>query len=125
MSVTAPPLPDGAVLLRLPAAGRSWPETLPAVPSGDTVTVTVGRADLLPEGHAAADRGYVVVGAASDTRPLGDVVDLLILPELQQRAPAWWGELLGRANRAFDLRLGPVQHVLGAELAMHARALAR
>ncbi len=125
MSVTAPPLPEGAVLLRLPVAGPSWPEALPAVPLGGRVTVTVGRADLLPDGHAAADRGYLVVGAASDSRPLGDVIDLLVLPELQQGAPAWWHELLGRATRAFDLRHGPVQQVLGAELAMHAAALAR
>jgi hypothetical protein len=123
--VTAPPLPEGAVLLRLPVTGASWPELLPAVPAGSRVTVTVGRPELLPDAHAAASRGYLVVGAASDTRPLGDVVDLLVLPELQQAAPGWWRGLLGQAHRAFDLRHGPVQQVLGAELALHARALAR
>lgn len=125
MPVTAPPLPEGAVLLRLPVVGPSWPEALPAVPLGSRVTVTVGRPELLPDSRAAAARGYLVVGAASDIRPLGDVVDLLVLPELQQAAPRWWGELLGQAHRAFDLRHGPVQRVLGAELAMHAQALAR
>jgi hypothetical protein len=124
LPVTAPPLPEGAVLLRLAVTGASWPETLPSVPVGSRVTVTVGRAELLPDRLAAATRGYLVVGAASDTRPLGDVVDLLVLPELQQAAPRWWSELLGRAHRAFDLRHGPVQRVLGAELALHARALA-
>lgn len=127
MPVTAPPLPlpDGAVLLRLPVRDRSWPRQLPAVPDGGRVTVTLGRSELLPDPSAASQRGYLVVGAASDARPIGDVVDLLVVPKLQEAAPAWWAELLGRSHRAFDLRHGPVQRVLGSELAMHARALAR
>lgn len=125
MPVTAPPLPDGAVLLRLPVRDRSWPQQLPAVPAGARVTVTVGRPGLVPEPTAASRHGYLVVGAASDARPIGDVVDLLVVPELRETAPAWWTEVLGRSHRAFDLRHGPVQRVLGSELAMHARALVR
>jgi hypothetical protein len=89
------------------------------------VTVTVGRSELLPDPALASRRGYLVVGAASDARPIGDVVDLLVAGELQEAAPAWWTEVLGRSHRAFDLRHGPVQRVLGAELAMHAQAQAR
>lgn len=125
MPLTAPSLPEGAVLLRVPVTGPGWPETLPEVPTGGTVTVTVGRPELLPSGDGTARRGYLVVGAASDTRPIGDVVDLLVPLPLQQAAPAWWSDLLRRAHRAFDLSHGPVQRVLGAELALHARALAR
>lgn len=125
MAVTAPPLPEGAVLLRLPATGPGWPASLPAVPRDSVVTVTVGRPGLLPDEPQAAARGYRVVGAASATRPIGDVVDLLVPLALQDAAPGWWAELLSRASRAFDLRHGPVQQVLGAELAMHARALGR
>jgi hypothetical protein len=125
VAVTAPPLPEGAMLLRLPAAGPAWPQSLPAVPRGGVVTVTVGRPDLLPDEPSAAACGYRVVGAASDARPIGDVVDLLVPRALREDAPEWWAELLARASRAFDLRHGPVQRVLGAELALHARALER
>lgn len=125
MPVTAPALPEGSVLLRLPVRDRGWPQQLPPVPAGARVTVTVGRADLLPDPTVAAGRGYLVVGAASEARPIGDVVDLLVSPELQGSAHAWWTDLLERSHRAFDLRHGPVQRVLAAELAMHAQALAR
>ncbi len=125
MPVTAPPLPDGAVLLRVPVRDPAWPQALPEVPDGAQVTVTVGRFELLPDLTVASARGYLVVGAASDTRPIGDVVDLLVLPELREAAQTWWEELLGRSHRAFDLRHGPVQRVLASELAMHARSLVR
>ncbi|MFP4149117.1 MAG: hypothetical protein ACLFUG_08480 [Nitriliruptoraceae bacterium] len=113
------------MLLRLPVTGRGWPRQLPRVPRGARVTVTVGLASLLPAPTEAARRGYLVVGAASESRPIGSVVDVLVPGALREAEPGWWQELLGRALRAFDLRLGPVQQVLGAELALHARALDR
>lgn len=125
MPPTVPTLPEDAVLLRLPVVDRGWPSQLPAPPRGTRVTVTVGQAELLPDPADASDRGYLVVGAASDARPIGAVVDVLVPRALQEDAPAWWQDLLARAHRAFDLRLGPVQQVLGAELALHARALER
>ena len=117
-------LPADAILLRLPVAGPGWAMDLPAVPDGAEVTVTLGHPDLLPaDTGSARDRGYRIVGAASEQRPLGSVVDLLVAGELREVAPAWWDTVLRRAARAFDLRLGPVQQVLDAELAVHAAAL--
>ncbi len=120
----SPTVADGAVLLRLPAEDPAWAESLPPVPGGASVTVTLGHPDLVPEdptGLWAA--GYRVVGVASEERPIGAVVDLLVPAELRAAAPEWWQQVLARARRAFDLRLGPVLSVLDAELAMHRRAL--
>ena len=117
-------LPADAILLRLPADGPGWAMALPPVPGGNEITVTLGHPDLLPVDTAAARaRGYRIVGAASEQRPLGSVADLLVPGDLRQTAPAWWDAVLRRASRAFDLRLGPVQQVLDAELALHAAAL--
>jgi hypothetical protein len=121
-----PTLPADAVLLRLPVEGRDWPSTLPEVPDGGQVTVTLGHPELVPADPGPARiRGYHVVGAASEHRPLGSVADLLITAELREAAPAWWEAVLRRASRVFDLRLGPVQQVLSAELALHVDALQR
>jgi hypothetical protein len=117
-------LPADAILLRLPVDGAGWAMDLPPVPDGTEVTVTLGHPDLLPlDTTPARARGYRIVGAASEQRPLGSVVDLLVSGELRQAAPVWWDMMLRRAVRAFDLRLGPVQQVLDAELAVHAAAL--
>lgn len=124
MSARPLTLPADAVLLRLPVEGTAWAATLPEVPDGAEVTVTVGHPELVPTDPAPArDRGYHVVGTASEHRPLGWVVDLLITAELRETAPTWWDGLLRRAVRVFDLRLGPVQQVLSAELSLHADAL--
>ena len=125
--VAAPPLllPAGAVLVRLPASGPSWATCLPVVPDAREVTVTLGRAELLPvDTGLLRDRGYRVIGAASAQRPIGDVVDLLITEELRTSAAGYWARLLADAERVFDLSLGPVQRMLHAELALHARAMA-
>ncbi len=126
MTAGPPTLPADAVLLRLPVEGAGWPATLPEVPRGGPVTVTLGRPDLLPTDPGPAQvRGYRIVGAASESRPLGSVVDLLVTAALREAAPEWWEALLRRASRVFDLRLGPVQQVLSAELALHVEALQR
>ena len=117
------PLPADSVLLRLPVDGPDWVLDLPPVPGGATVTVTLGHPDLLPiDTDPARTRGYRIVGTASERRPLGAVADVLVSAELRDAAPGWWDTVLRRATRAFDLRLGPVQRVLEAELALHARA---
>lgn len=124
MIAAAPTLPTGAVLVRLPAGEPDWPARLPALPDGEQVTLTLGRPDLLPlDTGPLRARGYRVVGAASEHRPLGPVVDLLVTEALRARAPGWWSEVLASAERVFDLRLGPVQVVLRSELLLHARAL--
>lgn len=122
---SAPTTPIGAdLLVRIPVRGPRWWAALPPVPPGQRVTVTLGRADLLPSDVSQpTTRGYEVVGVASDRRPIGTVVDVYLPAELQRHFPGYTTALLERADRAFDLAMGPVQLVLAPELAMHRRAI--
>jgi hypothetical protein len=121
----ARPLPDGTLLVRVAASDRTWARTLPRVPGGRTVTVTVGQADLAPvPADDLVASGYRIVGVASDQRPLGLLVDVCVPPDLRLEHPAWWARLAERAERIFDPRLGPVAKVLAAELALHRGAVA-
>jgi hypothetical protein len=126
-TVDRPTIPPGAVLVRVFAHGLSWARSLPVVPADATVTVTVSnpRLQRVPADDLVS-HGYRVVGVAA-TRPrgTGDVVDLLVPLGLQERHPAWWRELLERADRAFPCDLGPVRRLLGHELEVHAAALPR
>src|SRR5690625_3248173 len=75
---TSHPANDG-VLVRLRAQNRSWAGSLPPAPPGVTLTVTVGHAVLLPvDEQRLADAGYRIVGVASDHRPIGKIVDVLL-----------------------------------------------
>lgn len=121
-TTVARPFRDGDVLVRITARDRSWPSRLPPVPAGGTVTVTLGHPRLTPDDELAAG-GYRVVGTASEHRPIGAVVDVLVPRVLREAHPDWWSVLGHAAERVFDLRLGPVQRVLAAELELHARAL--
>lgn len=116
-----PPVTDGDVLVRLPAIGSSWPTTLPAVPGGHLLTLTLGHPALLPAAHGRLPVGYRLVGVATDARPIGQTVDVYVPARVRDDHPDWWLSLLSRAERVFDLRLGPVQRVLAAELALHRR----
>lgn len=116
-------LPDGTLLVRVSVTDRSWARTLPKVPDGRTLTVTVGSADLAPvPADDLVASGYRIVGVAADHRPLGRLVDICVPRDLRSAHPGWWGELAARADRIFDPRLGPVARVLAAELALHRRA---
>ncbi len=116
---------DGDVLVRLPARDAAWPATLPPVPAGGQLTVTLGHPRLLPRTlEDLALAGYRIVGTAPETRPIGSVVDVLVPRRVRRRHPAWWSSVAAAAERVFDLRLGPVQQVLAAELELHRRALA-
>jgi hypothetical protein len=120
-----PAFTDGSVLVRVAAADRSWARRLPPVPAGCVLTVTVGHPDLLPVPvDDLVGGGYRIVGVAADHRPVGWTVDLLVPAEVRAAHPAWWQQLLAGAERVFDLRLGPVQRVLAAELDLHLRAAA-
>jgi hypothetical protein len=113
---------EGAVIVRLGAPARSWAGTLPEVPGGRLLTLTVGHPSLLPvAADALASRGYRLVGVAADHRPIGFTVDILVPAEVRTAHPGWWTTLVGRAERVFDLRHGPVQRVLAAELELHLR----
>lgn len=114
---------DGDVLVRLPVTGRDWPVTLPRVPSGEVLTVSVGHPGLLPVGEQALVlAGYRIVGVHSSRRAAagaGASIDVLVPGSLRRAHPRWWRQLAAPAERIFDLRLGPVQLVLGPQLAWH------
>lgn len=113
---------DGAVIVRLRATDRGWIDELPVVPGARTLTVTVGRADLLPVPvDELLARGYRLVGVAAEHRPIGPTVDVLVPAELRDTEPAWWQRFEPLAERVFDLRLGPVRMVLAAEIDLHVR----
>lgn len=114
--------PPGAVLVRTRADGPDWLDRLPAVPAGQHVTVSVSHLELRAvSAGLLLERGYRIVGvhpwrAATDGH---GSVDLLVHADLIASAPDWWRGLVAIADRAFDLRHGPVQRVLGDEIALH------
>jgi hypothetical protein len=116
---------DGSVLVRVTALDRSWPRRLPTVPGDAVLTVTVGHPDLLPVAvDDLVSGGYRIAGVASERRPVGRSVDVLVPADLREAHPDWWRHLAGDAERVFDLRLGPVLRVFAAEIDLHLRALA-
>ncbi|MFA9445526.1 hypothetical protein [Egicoccus sp. AB-alg6-2] len=107
------------------APDRSWPGRLPRVPGGTVLTVTVGHPELLPVAVDDLVRGgYRIAGVATERRPVGRNVDVMVPAGLRLEQPEWWQELALGAERIFDLRLGPVLRVLAAEIDLHLRARA-
>lgn len=124
-STPATPPTDGSVLVRVTALDRTWPRRLPPVPGDAVLTVTVGHPDLLPVAvDDLVSGGYRIAGVASERRPVGRNVDVLVPAALRTSHPDWWLRFAGDAERVFDLRLGPVLRVLAAEIDLHLRALA-
>lgn len=118
-----PRVPDGTVLVRLRADGTDWASRLPIAPTHQVLTVTVGDPSLLPVPvDDLITAGYRIVGVASSDQSFGACVDVLVPAELRERAPEWWAEISRLADRIFDLRMGPVWHVLGNELELHLAA---
>ena len=110
------------VLIRLPAGDRRWPDTLPRAPGSSVLTISVGHPRLLPLDTTDLEaRGYRIVGVAVAHRPIGATIDVLVPGSLLTAEPAWVQALQRRAERVFDLRMGPVQRVLAPELAVHRR----
>lgn len=112
---------DGDVLVRLPATDRRWPNTLPPVPDGEVLTITVGKVGLLPhDEQTLITAGYRIVGVRSSQRTgTGASIDVLVPGTLRDAHPRWWRQLTASAERVFDLRFGPVQVLLGSQLARH------
>lgn len=112
--------PPGAVLVRTRATGPGWVTGLPVVPTGHLVTASVGDPRLreVPAADLLAT-GYRVVGVHAATEADRWSVDLLVRADLVAAHPRWWQHLVAVADRAFDLRHGPVQRVLGREIALH------
>lgn len=126
-SSAAPPAAaaaDGDVLVRLPVTDRRWPDTLPPVPGGEVLTITVGHPGLLPTTEQALiAAGYRIVGVRS-SRGNGSNIDVLVPGTLRRTHGRWWRQLAAPAERIFDLRLGPVQLLLGPQLARHRSLMA-
>lgn len=111
------------LLVRVAVDDAAWAETLPPVEDHGTLTVTVGHPDLVPTSlGATCARGYRIVGVASASRPVGSVVDVLLTAEARARWPQLAAALLARAERVFDLRMGPVQAVLAPQIRLHTQA---
>lgn len=112
--------PPGAVLVRTRAVDRDWVGRLPAVPQGHLVTASVSHPHLREVAPAALlASGYRVVGIHGSGSADDPTVDLLVRAALVQDHPQWWRRLSAVAERAFDLRHGPVQRVLGREISLH------
>lgn len=111
--------PTGAVLLRLVAHDGSWLLRLPEVPGRRTLSVTVGGAEHRAVASTDLARlGYRVVGSTGDPRH----VEVLVPVSMAEAHPAWFLAALAVADRAFDLRHGPVQRLLGPVIGLHARS---
>lgn len=111
--------PAGAALVRVLATDGTWIRRVPEVPNGATVTVSIGtRAHRDVSDLDLLRSGYRIVGPhPGSSLPKG--VELLVPGDLMASEPAWWRALLEVADQAFDLRLGPVQVVLGNHLTPH------
>lgn len=110
--------PLGAALVRLAADDASWVHRVPAVPAPHLLTATVHGRDLadVPSSDLAA-RGVRIL-AVHDADGQGHV-DLVVPVALAQGQPQWFHDLLTTVDRAWDLRLGPVQALFGDTLAVH------
>lgn len=111
--------PAGSALVRVLAEDARWIDKLPPVPAGHVVTVAVGSTahrDVTDDALVAT--GYRIVGRQPATS-LPTAIELLVPGALMADEPAWWSRLLGVADQAFDLRLGPVQMVMGNHLPVH------
>lgn len=111
--------PAGSALVRIEAAGADWIDRLPPVPAGHVVTVAVGSpAHREVTDDALSATGYRIVGPQPNTA-LPAAVELLVPGALMVAEPQWWSRILGVADQAFDLRLGPVQMIMGNHLPVH------
>ena len=111
--------PPGALLVRVATTGPSWIDRLPPVPGQHEITVSLSDPTQreIPSARLAAS-GYRIVGCHPNHT---DTVDLLVPAAVIADHREWWREVLAVADRAFDLRLGPVQRILGAEISLHLR----
>jgi len=109
---------DGPVLVRIDASAPDWVHGLPSVPEGRRIGVTVSTEALRSCTTALAERGYDLIGVVPG-RGGGTHADLLVTAAARDDAARWFPALLLVAARVFDLRFGPVQLLLQAELAAH------
>jgi hypothetical protein len=104
--------------VRIATEGTDWVTSLPPVPTGDRIGVTVGAPDLAVVADGLALRGYDLLGVVPGRLP-GPHADLLVTSRLRDAHPRWFSALLLVADRVFDLRFGPVHVALHDELVAH------
>jgi hypothetical protein len=109
---------EGPVLVRVPADGSAWVQSLPPVPEPYRIGVTVGIEQLRPDGVELATRGFDLIDVVAGRRP-GPHADLLVPTSLREEHPRWFSSLLLVSERVFDLRFGPVHIALHDELMAH------
>lgn len=109
-------------IVRVFAHAAAWVRTLPPVPDGWTVSVTVSHDELATPAVADLERaGYRIAGVTPPLRPAdaGFAVDLLVPDALRQAHPDWFAGLVRQSQRVFDLRFGPVRRLFGPVLDLH------
>jgi hypothetical protein len=111
---------DGPVLVRVDASDALWVVSLPPVPEGQRVGVTVGREDLGTDEvrRGLASRGYDLIAVVGGRRP-GPHADLLVSASLRTGDERWFAALLLVASKVFDPSFGPVHLALHDELLAH------
>lgn len=121
----SPQMPNEGVLLRCAVDDGPWAEEVPPAPGRAPVTVSLSDADAHAH-HAEPLRnlGYVVVTHPVPVRGVA-VADFLVTTDTAHAHRDWYVALAKRADRAFDLRMGPVVASLAAVLGAHAGALWR
>jgi hypothetical protein len=123
MPSTAParPLPAGA-LLRMEVRGDAWAESLPPVPEDADVSVSFTDPETaLVHGEALALLGYRVVGVQPHPASSGPTADFLVPQATLEAHRRWWRALVGQADRAYSLALGPAVASLSDVLRLHLR----
>lgn len=114
-----------ALLLRLPVDGHDWSEHLPPAPPGEDVTVAFSSAIAMARhGELLDSLGYRCVGVVVTGRPRGApaTCDVLVARTLAVEHAAWWRALADRAERAYDLAMGPVAVALADAVDVHRAA---
>lgn len=113
---------DGALLVRIAASDADWVQSLPPVPPGWGLTVSLAGPARDREAEALTARGYRLVGELPD-RGAPRTADVLVPEGLRERERPWWWSFLLLAERVFDPRMGPVLALLGPVLQRHMDAL--
>ena len=107
--------PPAAAVVRVACGAPGWALSLPAVPPGGTVTVSLGSSTTADERAGLESRGYRLVGVFPSmlTDPQTAVADLLVPEELIEGHPRWWREVTAQALGVYSLHHGPVRRAFG------------
>ncbi|MEX2487242.1 MAG: hypothetical protein WD377_06465 [Nitriliruptoraceae bacterium] len=117
---------EGAVLVRVISRPQlSLTDELPVRRVGPPATITIDGFDLPTDQQGELEAlGYRLAGRCRHPRrDLRATIDVLVTGAHRTTDPAWWTALRGRAERIYDLGMGPVRLVLADELDVHLAAV--